>query len=291
MGLNLTAPAKINLSLHITGKRDDEYHLLESLVVFSHFGDELTVSEDDRIHLEIVGNFSQSLLKENEADNLAMRAAFALRHYARIQKGAHIALHKRIPVGAGLGGGSADAAATLRALRRLWKIDCGDDILQQIAATLGSDVPVCVGSETSWMCGVGEKLSSCHLGFAPGIVLVNPRISLPTKDVFAAYMADYSHPGAMPSHIYDMQALMGYMMASHNALQQPAITIQPVIAEILASIASSPSCRISRMSGSGATCFGLYDNEAMAIEAANHIRKEHSGWWVMASHIAPKASM
>jgi 4-diphosphocytidyl-2-C-methyl-D-erythritol kinase len=267
----VTAPAKLNLNLHITGKRADGYHLLESLVVFTQFGDTLELRSADHLSLDIGGPFAAGL---NRDDNLVLRAARGLQKLSGSSKGAHIILTKYIPVGAGLGGGSSDAAATLRALQLFWDTSINDAQLDHLALQLGSDVPVCYRQVPSWVSGIGDEITP--LSWAPEryVLLVNPGKALFTADVYKAFKGPFSIAHMMP------QQLGEYL---RNDLEAPAVQLMPEISEVLAAIKETPHCKLVRMSGSGATCFGLYAKQSELEAALQQIQKAHTRWWVTAT--------
>lgn len=277
----VNAPAKINLSLHITGKRADGYHLLESLVAFTDFGDVLRLSSADAVTFQMQGAFATQLLNE---DNIVLRAARMLQEKAGISEGVHIALEKNIPVGAGLGGGSADAAATLRGLNELWNLRLKLDELSQLALHLGSDVPVCLQSRSSWITGVGEHVNPASL---PDIwlVLVNPRLPLLTAQVYHAFNGDLSDVTKLPNTWCGIEDMISFLKAQHNALERPAISLLPVIQDVIAVIAATPECLLARMSGSGATCFGIYQTEHLAQQALLTIQAKHPDWWLQLTRL------
>jgi 4-diphosphocytidyl-2-C-methyl-D-erythritol kinase len=256
--IRIFAPAKINLFLHVGDKRPDGYHALESLVVFVDVGDELVMAPAPELSLEIEGPFAGEL--SGEGDNLVLKAARAL------GASAAITLTKNLPVASGIGGGSADAAAVLRGLGR------GRDDLHRIAGLLGSDVPVCVESRAAWMEGRGEILTPMTVP-EMHLVLVNPRVGVPTAAVFRALQAR-SGLGAARTVALD---------GTRNDLESPARVIQPVIGKVLDALSRSPDVQLARMSGSGATCFGLFGDAEAAARAADRLAGAHPGWWVRAA--------
>lgn len=273
------APAKVNLALHVTGRRDDGYHLLDSLVVFAAVGDKVTVAAADGLHLSVAGLHAASL--PATGDNLVLRAARAF----GTGQGAMIGLNKVLPVASGIGGGSADAAATLRALSQLWGVD-----LPPAASilTLGADVPVCLASKPARMTGIGDVVTPMAYDLPPAwLVLVNPHIALPTPAVFAA-LTIRENPG-LPSfaHWPDALALARWLQNTRNDLEGPATTVAPQIAAVKAALNSTNDCLLARMSGSGATCFGLYPNAISAGRAATNIASHHPVWWVRSAPILP----
>jgi 4-diphosphocytidyl-2-C-methyl-D-erythritol kinase len=267
------APAKVNLYLHVTGRRADGYHLLDSLAVFPAVGDRLRAAPAEALSLTVAGEFGAALA--GEADNLVLRAARALGG----TQGARIKLEKHLPVASGIGGGSADAAAALRLLCRLWGRPpaAASIALAPIALALGADVPVCLASRPARMGGVGETLTPAP-GLPPaGMVLVNPGVSLATAAVFCARTGGYSAPAELPAAWPDAAAMAGELARLRNDLQSPAIALRPVIGTVLSDLAAVPGCLLARMSGSGATCFGLFPDAATAEAAARALARP--GWW------------
>jgi 4-diphosphocytidyl-2-C-methyl-D-erythritol kinase len=260
------AYAKINLALHVRRRRDDGYHELETLFAFADQGDVLTAEPADELTLEITGPFAASL--SADSDNLVLRAAMALQDAGQ---GARLILEKKLPIAAGIGGGSADAAATLRLLARLWDSDTD---LMPIAAPLGADVPACLHSETLWGEGIGDKLtpwSGSGITTSP-ILLVNPGVACPTGPVFAAW--DGIDRGPLdPAH----------WLSGRNDLEAPAISLLPQIEEVLRSLRAQAGIRLARMSGSGATCFGLFETVAQRDAACAMLTAEQPCWWTMAA--------
>ena len=259
------APAKINLTLHVTGQRADGYHLLDSLVVFAGACDGVTASEADALSLAVTGPFAASLV---DGDNLVLRAARALAASAGIVPRAALALDKRLPVASGIGGGSADAAASLRALVRLWRLDVGAADLHAVAAGLGADVPVCLESRPRLMSGIGEILSPAPAVPPCGILLVNPGVGLATQAVFRARSGPFSQPTGLSAPWADAAAMARDLAQARNDLQAPAVGLCPAIGAVLAALSADPDALLVRMSGSGATCFALYKTADRAVEAA-----------------------
>jgi 4-diphosphocytidyl-2-C-methyl-D-erythritol kinase len=262
------APAKINLALHVLGRKDDGYHELDSIVAFADIADRLTFVEAPEWGLDISGPFAQGL--RNAPDNLVLRAARAFAEAYPSRK-YRITLEKHLPVAAGLGGGSADAAACLRALARLAGIS---DDLSELAISLGADVLVCLVGRTCRMRGVGEHVQVLD-GFAPlPAVLVNPGVEVATADVFAKLALEHGDK-AVAGLVADAD-----LAQCRNDLTAPACALAPVIGEVLAALADEPDLRYARMSGSGATCFGIFSSSEAAGEAARHIAQAHPDWWV-----------
>lgn len=271
------APAKINLALHVVGTRTDGYHLLDSLVVFAGVGDEIRVTHSADLVLSIDG--PQAAALGCGPDNLVLRAA----RLFGTTRGASITLTKNLPVASGIGGGSADAAATLHALSRLWRLP-----MPAIPAllTLGADVPACVNGRPLRLRGVGETLSPIPRLPELHLVLVNPGIAHATPAVFRALTAKSNPP--LPDTVpefTDAAELAGWLGLQRNDLEAPAETIAPVIADVRAALAAQPDCLLARMSGSGATCFGLFAAQHAAATAAETIRSAHPGWWVAAAPV------
>jgi 4-diphosphocytidyl-2-C-methyl-D-erythritol kinase len=279
------APAKINLFLHVGEKRDDGYHDLESLVVFVETGDTLSFSQSGDLTLTLDGPFAKGLVAEN--DNLVLRAAQALAAYAGRPAGAAITLTKNLPVASGIGGGSADAAAALRGLTRLWAVDVSWPQLRTIAETLGSDVPVCVESKPSWMEGRGERVTPAGAVPEMAMVLVNPGVGLATADVFRG-LNSRRGTGTIDhaAHMVRPRDLIAFLKSTSNDLEAPARQIAPVIGEVLAELSRMPQVELWRMCGSGATCFALFENESAAEMAAIALSNSHPDWWVQSTRIA-----
>lgn len=279
--INVFAPAKINLFLHVGERRADGFHALESLVVFAGAGDTLIVDPSDGLSLALDGPFAKGL--EAERDNLVLRAARALGERANVPACAHIALVKNLPIASGIGGGSADAAAALRGLSRLWDLKLSRDAMQDIAASLGSDVPVCLHAESSWMEGRGEIVTPIAAVPELPAVLVNPGVSVPTAKVFGALKERHGTGEPMPAGWKSAGDLLGWLGRTANDLEAPARAIAPEISDALAALASQEGCRLARMSGSGATCFGLFADDRAADAAEAHLKSRHPKWWVVAT--------
>ncbi|MDO9712315.1 4-(cytidine 5'-diphospho)-2-C-methyl-D-erythritol kinase [Paracraurococcus lichenis] len=268
------APAKVNLYLHVTGRRADGYHLLDSLAVFGPAADALALAPADDLSLALDGPFGAALAAE--PDNLVLRAARALAAAVGVPARAAMVLTKRLPVASGIGGGSADAAAALRGLDRLWGLGLGEGRLAEVAAPLGADIPVCLASRPARMQGVGEVLLPAPALPRCGLLLVNPGVALPTPAVFKARQGGFTPPAELPAAWPDAAGMARDLAGLRNDLEPPAITLCPVIAEVLAALRALPGCLLARMSGSGATCFGLFADAAAAQSAA---RLLPSGWW------------
>ena len=278
------ARAKVNLYLHVVGKRDDGFHLLDSLIVFAETGDRLTVAPADDLSLSITGPFADGLAAE--ADNLVLRAARALAAEAGITPRAHLRLTKNLPIASGIGGGSADAAAALESLRQLWQLDIAAARLQHLALGLGADVPVCVTGAPSFIGGIGEEITPAGRLPAAWLLLVNPKVPTPTPQVFKARRGDFSRPARWTTAPATFADLIDYLAAQRNDLTAAAISVAPIIDDVLAAIAATADCRLARLSGSGATCFGLYETAAAATAAGQAINTRRPSWWTAAAAIA-----
>ena len=282
--LRAKAQAKINLFLHVTGRRANGYHELDSLVAFADIADELTVSAHPALQLEVSGRFAKAA--GPDADNLVLRAALALQRAAGITTGAALHLTKNIPAGAGLGGGSADAAAALKLLNRCWTLGLADSALAEIGLKLGADIPVCLAGRPMRMMGIGEVLEPVP-GLAPlHAVLAHPGNGLSTPAVFDALAGRWS--GKAPEFDADLtnsERLLALLAATQNDLEAPAIALLPEIGVILSALRSKPKCLLARMSGSGSACFGLFPTGDAAALAANQLAISHPGWWIAAGQI------
>ena len=282
------APAKVNLTLRVLGRRSDGYHEIESLVAFAEFGDTLSYSPGGELALTVRGPNAANA-GEN-ADNLVLKAAQALAaRVAGLGLGA-FQLDKRLPVAAGLGGGSADAAAALRLLARANNLPVDDGRLHDAARVTGADVPVCLDPRPRLMRGIGEILSGPLKLPALPAVLANPGAVLPTKSVFAAWKRAASEPLALDvtavAKIANREEYLQLLATQANDLESAAIAVEPAVAEVLAALRVLAGCRLARMSGSGATCFALFSSAAAAIEAAKALSSKYPHWWVRASALS-----
>lgn len=279
------APAKINLALHVTRRREDGYHDLESLVVFADVADELEAEPAATDSLSIVGPFARSLSPSE--NNLVSRAvsAFRARWPGAVAQGLSLTLTKNLPVAAGIGGGSADAAAALRLMASLSDRPIPVADLSNLAAGLGADVPACLLSTPLIARGVGELLEPLpDFPAALHIVLVNPMVPLPTADVFRRLRAHDNYPlPALPLPLTRPAQLGLWLHETRNDLQPPAIKLVPVIGDIVEQLAETQGCMLSRMSGSGATVFGLFGSEGQAHQAAQVMRAHNPDHWVAAA--------
>lgn len=275
MAFEEAAPAKVNLFLHVVGRRADGYHLLDSLAVFPRVGDTLRAAPAEQLSLAVEGPFCGAL--QTEPDNLVLRAARGMADLAGVRAGGCLTLVKTLPVASGIGGGSADAAAALRLLGRLWGVAPAPAAVQALALRLGADVPVCLAALPARMGGVGEALSPAPGLPAFGMALVNPGETVSTPEVFRARAGVFSAPAALPPSWPDVTAMARDLAALGNDLEAPAMALRPSIGEVLAALRATPGCLLARMSGSGATCFGVYADAATAANAAESVRRP--GWW------------
>lgn len=275
------APAKINLTLHVLGRRADGYHDIESLVAFAGVGDVLTFTPGAALALAVSGPTAAAA--GDVADNLVLRAARALAERVERLTLGRFALSKRLPVAAGLGGGSADAAAALRLLAGANAIARDDPRLMQAARATGADVPVCLDPRARLMRGTGDILSAPLDLPRLFAVLVNPGVAVSTRDVFAVLNPPPGKPVAQAGAPQARAELLAEIAAGRNDLEGPAIELEPVIADVLSVLRKLPGCRLARMSGSGATCFGLFESNAAAMAAARTLRVGYPAWWVRAT--------
>jgi 4-diphosphocytidyl-2-C-methyl-D-erythritol kinase len=281
MPVEAFAPAKVNLYLHVTGRRGDGYHMLDSLIAFADIGDRLTAEPAGVLSLEVSGPEARSLPSTYE-DNLVLRAARLLAAHAGITTGAALRLQKSLPVAAGIGGGSSDAAAALRALRQLWQVSVGDAVLRALAAELGADIPACVGGRAVWVGGIGERIDPAAALPKAGILLANPRTKLPTAAVFAARRGAFGDPGRFEPMPASVVGLAQNLMRCRNDLTDAAIGLVPEIGAVLASLRALPGALLARMSGSGATCFALFRDRGAAERAREALAAAEPRWWCAA---------
>jgi 4-diphosphocytidyl-2-C-methyl-D-erythritol kinase len=282
------APAKINLTLRVLGRRDDGYHELESLVTFADLGDVVTLEVGAGGSVTVTGPFAGYI----GGENLLVRAMALLRGADPELRLGSVRLVKNLPVAAGLGGGSADAAALLRAVRRLNPDREGSIAWLDIAARLGADVPVCFGARPALMLGLGERMAPVPSLAAASVVLVNPRLPLATKAVFAALgagPAPSARGGPLAPGLPRLADLTGYTRARGNDLERPAMALLPAIRDVKAALEAEPECLHAAMSGSGPTCFGIFADQQQARGAARRIGRRHPDWWVKAAILQASA--
>ena len=290
MAVAALAPAKVNLYLHVTGRRDDGYHVLDSLVAFADIGDRLRAEPATSLSLTVDGPEAADLAAVGD-DNLVLRAARLLADRAGIAAGAALYLDKHLPVAAGIGGGSSDAAAALLALKRLWRISLADEALYALGARLGADIPACLYGRAVWVGGIGERLEPSGPLPEAGILFVNPRRALPTAAVFAARCGPFGHVGRFAPMPCKASALARALMPCRNDLTEAAIGLVPEIAAVLARLGRLPGSLLARMSGSGATCFALFANRAGAEEARAVVAAAEPRWWCAAGGFVSGASL
>jgi 4-diphosphocytidyl-2-C-methyl-D-erythritol kinase len=277
------APAKINLTLRVLGRREDGYHLLESLVAFADLADRLTLEPAAATTLEISGPFAGQC--GPIADNLVLKAVTALRQRTGDLKAGHFFLEKNIPAAGGIGGGSADAAAALRLLARVNDMAADDPRLASAAASIGADVPVCLDPRPRIMRGIGDLLSDPYNLPKMPAVLVNPGVPLPTRDVFARFGAIPENERFVATVPHTFGGMIEYLHENGNDLTRAAVACAPVVSEVLIVLRALPAVRFVRMSGSGPTCFALFETPGEAAAAARRLAAEHVDWWVQAAEI------
>ncbi|SHI96292.1 4-diphosphocytidyl-2-C-methyl-D-erythritol kinase [Shimia gijangensis] len=271
MTVEAFAPAKINLTLHVTDQRSDGYHLLDSLVTFVDVGDAVTVEKAEKSTLTVTGPMAAGV--PTDSRNLVLRAAEMLGVPAKIT------LNKHLPAAAGIGGGSSDAAAALRALTTLYNLALPSvsDLL-----SLGADVPVCVPATLARMTGIGEQVAPVVNEPVWPMILINPRVSVPTGPVFQALPSKNNPP--MPEDFPDWKdwdTAAAWLTTQRNDLEAPAIGAQPSIGQVLTELHDSKGCALARMSGSGATCFGIYFDDDIRDRALKKLRGDFPNWWIM----------
>jgi 4-diphosphocytidyl-2-C-methyl-D-erythritol kinase len=286
--VRVAASAKVNLYLHVVGRRPDGYHRLDSLVAFAGIGDTIEVRRAEKISLFLEGPFAAGV--PAGADNLVLRAARALAEAARVDAGADIRLVKRLPPASGIGGGSADAAATVRALLRLWDVRLDARALSALALGLGADVPVCLAGRAAFVGGIGEELAPAPPLPPASIVLANPGMPVPTPEVFRRRAGAFSLPARFSEPPRDAAELALLLKARGNDLEGPARAICPAIGDVIAGLARQKGALIARMSGSGATCFALFAEAGAATEAAFALARAHPDWWVKAGSLESDAT-
>lgn len=276
------AAAKVNLYLHVTGKLDNGYHTLDSLITFADTGDKISVSPANEFTFEMNGRFADALKDEPPENNLVVRAAKRIAQEVDGDLHVKITLTKNLPVAAGLGGGSSDAAATIRALLQHWKKSVNDEKLQALGAELGADIPVCMKVKTARVRGFGEILTPVKLNEPLYAVLIHPGKSCSTADIFGKYGGAYSQNADIPASIKDTGALLAALAKTRNDLENTAKKVVPEIGSALQAIGVQEGCVLARMSGSGATCFGLFTSRKMAENSAFVIQINNPKWWVKA---------
>lgn len=285
------APAKVNLFLHVGPTRADGLHELASLFVFAADGDVVEAEPADGLHLAVTGPFAAALKPFPVESNLVWRAALALQSACGVRRGAALTLRKRLPVAAGVGGGSSDAAAALRALVRLWELDVSPHLLRRIAFRLGADVPACLSAAPVYVGGAGERIMPGPKLPPLWLCLVNPRVETPTGPVFRAF--DAAHPSPLSPSLPRVTRLAtptdvaAYLEATRNDLEPFAVRRKSVIGAARDFVAECSGARLARMSGSGATVFGLFADGAGASRAAQAAKAK--GWWASPTRVSAGA--
>lgn len=289
--LYVRAPAKVNLFLHITGRRDDGYHLIESVFAFTGFGDLLRFREVEGLSISFAGTNAVSMQEVPQEENLVLKAATRLADAAGIVPKASIELEKNLPIASGLGGGSSDAAATLIGLNHLWGCGLSEDELVDLSLELGADVPSCLLATPQIVRGIGEKLEPITLPWSAGIVIVNPGKPVSTPDVFQGFKAFREARGLPPFDvaITDVDRVVTDIsmldVVTSNSLQDPASQLCPEVMEVERYLRLNSQQELLRMSGSGASVFALYHDKQAAEAVAHRVRQHAPRWWVMADEI------
>ena len=283
-GVERLAPAKINLALHVTGRRADGYHLLDSIAVFADIGDRVVIEPADELRIILSGPFAAHA--PGDRTDLSWRAAMAFFAKAGIRPGATISVEKNIPAGAGLGGGSADAAAVLAGLNELFSAGLSPEVLKAIGLKIGADVPMCLEGRTLRARGIGEDIAPVE-GLPPlPMVLVWPGRTVSTAEVFSKLQRRDNPPLGEPPTATTPTELAAWLAGCRNDLEAPAMAVAPEIGEVLAALRGTENCLLARMSGSGSACFALYATRAEADAAAEQISAQRPGWWVAAAYAA-----
>lgn len=283
--LSVFAPAKINLYLHVTGRLDSGYHTLDSLVAFADIGDEIDLSASQDFKFDTIGAFAggfkaKELDSSPSSSNLVVQAAWALSRAEHKTPDIQARLTKSLPMGAGLGGGSSDAAAMLWGLLEWWGLPKNSEYLLQLMSALGADVPVCFLCETARMRGIGDILDKAPAVPEVPIVLVYPAKPCPTRDVFLRFEGEFKTTMSLPATFSGFDDLVGFLEDTENDLMTAAQSVVPEIGNVLSVIAAQDGCALSRMSGSGSGCYGLFEHEHDAQNAAETLAEENPDWWV-----------
>ena len=278
------ARAKINLSLLITGRKSDGYHILDSIIFFVSFCDRLSFRIDKELSLEISGPFSDSL--ENGRNNLIIQAAEAFKKECKLNTGVAISLEKNIPVSAGLGGGSTNAAVTLLALNELCKTGLTSASLAEIGLSIGADVPVCLFGETARVQGIGEEIQPFVFPHKFGVVLVNPGVPISTAKVFSRFNSGFSEVMSADT-LNELSAMQNFrpFTALRNDLELPATQLCPEISQVLAVLRCETDSIVSGLSGSGPTCFGLFQTLEEAERVVKRLKQQNTNWWLKATAV------
>ncbi len=282
----MLAPAKINLDLLITGRRKDGYHLLDSVVAFTEYGDELTAQPAEEFCLETGGPFANKLTDGQE--NLVLKAARKLCDFAGVQPNIKFQLIKNLPVSSGIGGGSSDAAAALKLTRKVLNLNIDDETLRTLALSLGADVPVCLLSTTSHMKGIGEDIKQIDLCGGQPILLINPGISVSTPDIFKNFKnmsLPFTSRKFMDFDQINWTLMFEHLKASKNDLQKAACKLNASVDVVLEQLLDIEGVIFGRMSGSGATCFAFFESDVLCKKAAKLLSNQYENWWIKATNI------
>lgn len=279
----LQAPAKINLFLHITGKREDGYHLLQSVMVFVDVGDELEFSPHDTLFLDVEGPFAGDMPEPN--DNLVYKAAQMLAAEYKTHIRGTVKLTKKLPVASGIAGGSSDTAAALKGFVKLWGLPDERDRVHKIAQRLGADVPACMIAKPVWAEGIGEKLMPLPDMPQLHFVLANPMVPTPTPEVFGRFRNKFSPQIQFSGRRKSAQEWIADIKLYRNDLTDAALEVTPEIKAVLQALQGTQNCHAARLSGSGATCFGVYDSAEAAIAAVSQLKQQYPRWWVVPANL------
>jgi 4-diphosphocytidyl-2-C-methyl-D-erythritol kinase len=279
--ITLSAYAQINLYLHVIAKRANGYHELDSLIAFAGTGDRVTIKPCPDIRFLVTGPRAEDI--PHSDDNLVLKAARLLATHANISTGAAITLEKNLPATSGIGGGSADAAATLIGLAQHWNLSTTTSELCALGLPLGADIPICVHGQAALVSGIGEIIKPAPTLPTAWLVLANPNVPVSTPSVFAARTGDFSEPAPLAKTPKDTRDFAAALKERRNDLTDGAISVAPVIKETLNALAQCPDALLARLSGSGATCFALFADEQQAQTSANSLGNDHPDWWIEAA--------
>lgn len=283
--LKVFAPAKVNLYLHVTGRRDNGYHELDSLIGFADIGDDVQITPAKNFGFEITGPFANAFRGRDidngpESSNLVVRAVWALSRLVEKAPAFHITLTKNLPLGAGIGGGSADAAAIIWGLLEYWGLPTTLEGVDDLLLNLGADVPVCFACETMHVSGIGERLERIESFPEMPIVLVHPGKACSTQEIFGQFDGEFKKSVVLPSSFQTPENLFALMLRTENMLSASATYFVPEIENVLNALNAQSTCAFARMSGSGSSCFGLFTDVSAAEKAAQVLAEENPDWWV-----------
>ncbi|MAH05318.1 MAG: 4-(cytidine 5'-diphospho)-2-C-methyl-D-erythritol kinase [Pseudomonadota bacterium] len=283
--LSILAPAKVNLYLHVIDRRADGLHLLDSLVAFADIGDHVKIESAPEFDFAVKGPFANSFaLTEQssyaDSENIVVRAAHGLANLSGNKLDCKITLTKNLPIASGIGGGSSDAAACIWGLMKRWGVSPQAPFLNDLLLALGADVPVCFSCQATVMRGIGEELMSLKVFPETPILLINPRVSCSTAEIFRNLNVQKGEYINVPEQFNDVYALSEFLHQMDNHMYSTALTKLPVLADVINALQAQDECLVTRMSGSGATCFALFPTDQAAAKAAEKIAIQHPGWWV-----------